>query len=140
MPPLSTGRIGRATSRNGLHWVREELGSLSEDMEGVSLGLNKESWWGFDTAHVGLGQVLLPMSTPAVMTEGGVYLMYYMGGSFEETKLTQYLEQELDGFEDATIQGMNMKIGVALSQDGKTFGRVEGTFLEFHTFKSYPRN
>ncbi len=109
-------------------------------MEGVSLGLNKESWWGFDTAHVGLGQVLLPMSTPAVMTEGGVYLMYYMGGSFEETKLTQYLEQELDGFEDATIQGMNMKIGVALSQDGKTFGRVEGTFLDFHTFKSYPRN
>lgn len=126
LPPLSTGRIGRATSRNGLHWVREELGSLSEDIEGVSLGLNKESWWGFDTAHVGLGQVLLPMSTPAVMTEGGVYLMYYMGGSFEETKLTQYLEQELDGFEDATIQGMNMKIGVALSQDGKTFGRVEG--------------
>ena len=140
LPPLSTGRIGRATSRNGLHWVREELGSLSEDIEGVSLGLNKESWWGFDTAHVGLGQVLLPMSTPAVMTEGGVYLMYYMGGSFEETKLTQYLEQELDGFEDATIQGMNMKIGVALSQDGKTFGRVEGMFLDFHIFKSYPRS
>jgi hypothetical protein len=69
LPPLSTGRIGRASSRNGLHWVREEVGSASEDVEGVSLGLNKESWWGFDTAHVGLGQVLLPMTTPAVMTE-----------------------------------------------------------------------
>ncbi len=69
LPPLSTGRIGRATSINGLHWVREGKGSASEDMTGVSLGLNKESWWGFDTAHVGLGQVLLPMSTPAVMTE-----------------------------------------------------------------------
>jgi hypothetical protein len=69
LPPLSTGRIGRATSINGLHWVREEKGSASEDMTGVSLGLNKESWWGFDTSHVGLGQVLLPMSTPAVMTD-----------------------------------------------------------------------
>lgn len=126
LPPLSTGRIGRATSRNGLHWVKEETGSASEDKVGVSLGLNKESWWSFDTAHVGLGQVLLPMSTPAVMTEGGVYLMYYMGGSFEETSITQYLGQEIKGSSAMTIQGMNMKIGVALSQDGVSFGRVEG--------------
>ena len=127
LPPLSTGRIGRATSRNGLHWERETVGSESEDIEGVSLGLNKESWWGFDTAHVGLGQVLLPMSTPAVMTEGGVYLMYYMGGSNEETKIGQYLERELPpDMADKMIAGMNMKIGVALSQDGMSFGRVEG--------------
>jgi predicted GH43/DUF377 family glycosyl hydrolase len=126
LPPLSTGRIGRATSRNGLHWEREEVGSASEDVVGVSLGLNKESWWGFDTAHVGLGQVLLPMSTPAIMTDGGVYLMYYMGGSFEETSIGQYLDKEVKGAEEMTIQGMNMKIGVALSQDGVAFGRVEG--------------
>jgi len=69
LPPLSTGRIGRATSRNGLHWERDEVGSASEDVTGVALGLNKESWWGFDTAHVGLGQVMLPMSTPAIMTD-----------------------------------------------------------------------
>ena len=101
-------------------------GSESEDVGGVSLGLNTESWWGFDTAHVGLGQVLLPMSTPAVMTEGGVYLMYYMGGSHEETAIGQYLDKEIPGIEDKTITGMNMKIGVALSQDGVSFGRVEG--------------
>lgn len=130
LPPLSTGRIGRATSRNGLHWKRNTVGSESEDMTGVSLGLNNESWWGFDTSHVGLGQVLLPMSTPAVMTEGGVYLMYYMGGNFEETKIGQYLENDKipEGMDldDAMITGMNMKIGVALSQDGISFGRVEG--------------
>lgn len=127
LPPLSTGRIGRATSRNGLHWERNMVGSESEDIVGVSLGLNKESWWGFDTAHVGLGQVLLPMTTPAVMTEGGVYLMYYMGGSYEETKIGQYIEKELpEGMADSMIEGMNMKIGVALSQDGISFGRVEG--------------
>eukprot|EP00977_Amphora_coffeiformis_P012236 scaffold3028_cov174-Amphora_coffeaeformis.AAC.8 len=127
IPPLSTGRIGRATSRNGLIWQKDKVGSASEDAPDVSLGLNKESWWGFDTAHVGLGNVLLPMSTPAVLTEGGVYIMYYMGGNFEEAPVADFTDKELpDAFKDAKIQGMSMKIGVAVSQDGKTWGRVEG--------------
>ena len=55
LPPLSTGRIGRATSRNGLVWTKCEVGSGSEASSppGVSLGLNEESWWNFDTSHVG---------------------------------------------------------------------------------------
>ena len=124
LPPLSTGRIGRATSKNGLLWKKDTIGSASEDIEGVALGLNAESWWGFDTAHAGLGSVLLPMSTPAVMTEGGVYLMYYMGGNFEETPIGDYVNKEMPA--DAKIKGMRMKIGVCVSQDGKTWGRVEG--------------
>jgi hypothetical protein len=124
LPNLSTGRIGRATSKNGLSWKRDTLGSNDVDMEGVSLGLNTESWWGFDTAHVGLGQVLLPMTTPAVMAEGGVYLMFFHGGSFDETPIGDYTDKEMPA--DAKIQGMKMKIGVALSQDGKTWGRIEG--------------
>ena len=124
LPPLSTGRIGRATSKNGLVWEKDTKGSSDADIEGVSLGLNEESWWGFDTAHVGLGSVLLPMTTPAVMTEGGIYLMYYFGGSYEETKINQYTTADLP--DDLKVQGMNMKIGVAVSQDGETWGRVEG--------------
>jgi hypothetical protein len=127
LPPLSTGRIGRATSRNGLVWKKDRAGSVSEDVSDVSLGLNQESWWGFDTAHVGLGNVLLPMSTPAVMTEGGVYIMYYMGGNFEEVSVADYTDKELpEALKDAKMKGMNMKIGVAVSQDGTTWGRVEG--------------
>ena len=127
IPPLSTGRIGRATSLNGLVWEKDTEGSASEDVEDVTLGLNQESWWGFDTAHVGLGNVLLPMTTPAVLTEGGVYIKYYFGGSFEEAPLADFTDKQLpESLKDATIQGMNMKIGVAVSQDGKTFGRVEG--------------
>lgn len=125
LPPLSSGRIGRATSRNGLVWEKDTKGSSDVDIEGVSLGLNQESWWGFDTAHVGLGSVLLPMTTPAVMTEGGIYLMYYFGGNFDETKINQYSNNP-DIPDDLMIQGMNMKIGVAVSQDGETWGRVEG--------------
>ncbi|CAB9498409.1 expressed unknown protein [Seminavis robusta] len=126
LPPLSTGRIGRATSRNGLHWVKDTQGSESEDMTGVSIGLNKESWWGFDTAHCGLGSVLLPMSTPAVLMDGGVYMQYYFGGSFDEAPIADFLENTPDAMKDATIKGMKMKIGVAVSQDGVSWGRVEG--------------
>jgi len=126
LPPLTTGRIGRATSNNGLHCEKTIEGNLSEDAPDVSLGLNRESWWGFDTAHVGLGQVLLPMSTPAVMTEGGVYLMYYMGGNYDKTSVSDYLEEVPDSAASATIKGMTLKIGIALSQDGKSWGRIEG--------------
>ncbi|KAL7465494.1 hypothetical protein ACHAXS_005814 [Conticribra weissflogii] len=128
LPPLSTGRIGRATSRNGLIWERDETGSFDADKPGVSLGLNTDSWWGFDTAHVGLGQVLLPMMSPSIRSEGGVYVMYYMGGSYEETKIVDYLDEEKKSRvpEGATIKGMKLKIGAAISQDGTTWGRVEG--------------
>ena len=125
LPPLSTGRIGRATSKNGLLWKKDTAGSASEDTSDCSLGLNLESWWSFDTAHVGLGSVLLPMSTPAVRTEGGVYLMYYFGGSFEETPLSEYVDSDKIPV-DAKIKGMKMRIGVCVSQDGITWGRVEG--------------
>lgn len=126
LPPLSTGRIGRATSKNGLVWVKDTKGSLSEDVDDVSLGLNKESWWGFDTAHVGLGQILLPMTTPAIMNDSGVYIMYYMGGNFEEQSVDTYMKNIPEGMEDYKVKGMNMKIGVAISQDGISWGRVEG--------------
>jgi len=134
LPPLSTGRIGRAISKNGLQWEKSsnfDLGaSRAEDTDDVSLGLNMESWWSFDTAHVGLGQVLLPMSNPAVITDGGVYLMYYMGGNLEETDLSLYMESSTTNNAapppETKIQGMKMRIGVALSQDGITWGRIEG--------------
>ena len=128
LPPLSTGRIGRATSRNGLIWERDETGSYDSDKEGVSLGLNTESWWGFDTAHIGLGQVLMPMVSPSIRSEGGVYVMYYMGGSHEETQIADYLDVEKSAQvpAGATIKGMKLKIGAAISQDGVTWGRIEG--------------
>ena len=72
LPPLSTGRVGRATSRNGLVWEKDTKGSVSEDITGVSLGLNTAEWWGFDTSHVGLGNVLLPMTTPGTTIAKGL--------------------------------------------------------------------
>ncbi len=54
--------------------------------------------------------------------------MYYMGGSYEETKIAAYLDDDKRDMVpgDATIKGMKLKIGAAISQDGITWGRVEG--------------
>jgi hypothetical protein len=65
------------------------------------------------------------------MTEGGIYIMYYMGGSFEETPLGDYMDVDVieslpEAAKQAKIAGMKMKIGVAVSQDGISWGRVEG--------------
>jgi len=125
-PPLSTGRIGKATSLNGLQWSKITEGSASEDTSDVTLGLNKESWWGFDTGHVGLGQVLLPMSLPSVISEGGVYIMYFMGGNLEELPASEFMSEVPENMSDQKVKGMRMKVGVAISQDGTTFGRIEG--------------
>ena len=53
--------------------------------------------------------------------------MYYMGGCHQERPIGEFVERKLpETMKDATIKGMSMKIGVAVSQDGITWGRVEG--------------
>jgi hypothetical protein len=140
LPPLSTGRIGRATSRNGLSWRRDDEGSADSERLGTVLGLNAESWYGFDTSHVGLGQVMIPMTTPTIRSEGGVYVMYYMGGNFERSNVVSYLPPKSGSSDDngvvggpmipeedaSELRGVKMRIGAAISQDGITWGRVEG--------------
>lgn len=53
------------------------------------LDINTEQWWGFDTAHVGLGDVNLALSN-RVATDSSVYFMYYFGGNRESTDLMEY--------------------------------------------------
>jgi len=124
LAPLSTGQIGYATSRNGLHW--EKCSTIPDD-EKLCLGMNDEDWWTFDTAHVGLGQVLQPTaSSQAMQTDTGVYMMYYMGGNKEEIPISNYISNS--NLSDQKIMGMNMCIGIAISQDGIHWGRIEGDY------------
>jgi len=121
LAPLSTGNIGYATSRNGLHWEKV----IEDGEQKLCLAINVDEWWGFDTKHVGLGQVLQPTaSSRAMQTDVGVYMMYYMGGNGEETSMSDYIASS-DIAEDK-IMGMNMCIGIAISQDGVHWGRIEG--------------
>jgi len=109
---LSTGRIFRATSTDGFTWEKEEgVGTF-----GSSLDVNIDEWWGFDTAHVGLGDVRLGDSGKVMTTGGGVYTMYYFGGTYETGGDDQ----------DDKVAGLDLRVGVALSQDGMNWSRLEG--------------
>jgi hypothetical protein len=54
---LSTGRIGLATSNDGLEWKIK----AGNEHKGCVLDVSKE-WWTFDTAHVGLGDIIVGSS------------------------------------------------------------------------------
>ena len=67
LPPLSTGRIGRATSRNGVVWTKCPLGSGDEahSPPGVSLGLNSLALLSFVTLKLAKSAVWPAMAKAA---------------------------------------------------------------------------
>ncbi|CAM9333272.1 unnamed protein product [Choristocarpus tenellus] len=121
---IGTGRIGRAESSDGIHWIRTP-GQMT--LNSV-VDVNTDQWWGFDTAHVGLGDVNLGASRK-VQTDASVYFMYYFGGNFEETDVEKEFgltKSPRSGSDASTSKGVRMRIGMALSQDGVNWSRVEG--------------
>ncbi|CAM9580893.1 unnamed protein product [Discosporangium mesarthrocarpum] len=121
---IGTGRIGRADSSDGVHWTRTP-GQMS--LNSV-LDLNTEQWWGFDTAHIGLGDVNLGASS-RVQSDSSLYFMYYFGGNFEETDVVKEYglkKPPSGGNTTSPPKGVKMRIGMALSQDGINWSRVEG--------------
>eukprot|EP00904_Undaria_pinnatifida_P003951 jgi/Undpi1/13557/HiC_scaffold_8.g03216.m1 len=123
---IGTGRIGRAESSDGLTWRRTpgQMPLMSV------MDKNTEQWWGFDTAHVGLGDINLGASR-RVVTESSVYFMYYFGGDYEETDVQAEFGMSNPttsggGGGNAPPKGVRLRIGVALSQDGVNWCRVEG--------------
>jgi hypothetical protein len=72
---------------------------------------------------------MMHMTTTTLCSEVGVYVMYYMGGGFEEMGVKQYVEDEAKAaslLEGATLKGMKFRIGTSISQDGVTWGCVQG--------------
>jgi hypothetical protein len=86
---------------------------------------NKENggdWFFFDSEHVGLGDIIQPgesaMSKFAIQDDRA-FLMYIFGGCSDEVTL--------DGPNGpAVVKGVKMEIGVAVSQDGAHWSRIEG--------------
>lgn len=111
--PIATGCVGLAQSKDGIVWER-----LAGDEPGGScLAPNDESPWAFDTTHVGVGDVHLP---ERVQSKAGPYRMYYFGGDANEPPQGSPAP--------AGIVGTAMSIGVALSNDGVHWERVEGSY------------
>jgi len=113
---LSTGRIAFASSKDGLRdW------KLHEDSP--VMGPNKEQgdWFYFDSDHVGVGDVIRPGSvttTDKFASSSGLYLMYIFGGNGESLTLP--------GPPERKVKGSKIEVGIAVSQDGAHWSRIEG--------------
>ncbi|KAL3149569.1 hypothetical protein ABBQ32_002346 [Trebouxia sp. C0010 RCD-2024] len=139
----SSGSTGVATSSNGVDWERLPSAPSASPSATAAQDQNKkdqklapqgkgcvmepgQDWWTFDTCHMAVSDVQI-LSNNAVATGVGVYWMFYAGGSFEEV-LTP---QGIPGLQPhTTVEGLRMRPGLAMSQDGLNWARIEG---EHHT-------
>ena len=132
----SSGSIGLAISEDGLNWSRGV-----DNIEG-SMGERKardvgrimkpnQDWWTHDTAHMSVSDVQL-LSTGAVSGEpGGVYWCFYSGGDFEEVAVPDGINAQTRSAPNIErLEGLRVRPGLAMSQDGRNFARIEG---EHHT-------
>jgi len=98
---LPTGRVGLATSRDGLAWERVRgpltLGSVLEPHADTAR---------FDSGHVGVSDVA---------ERDGLYWMWYFGGDQSRTKLGSF-----------EVKGLQLRPGCAVSGDGLNWVRLEG--------------
>jgi hypothetical protein len=98
---LPTGRIGLATSTDGLRWERvpgpATLGAVFDPHPDPAR---------FDSSHVGIGDI---------WREGDLYWMWYFGG-----------DHSLQKIGPMEIKGFPMASGGAVSRDGLHWQRLEG--------------
>lgn len=103
-PMFGTGRIGLATSLNGIDWERAQgsagLGSVFAPSEDAA---------DFDSLHLGLTDV---------SRDAGAWLMWYFGGDRE----LRHCESEKIG----ALAGLGLRCGLARSTDGVHWQRLRG--------------
>lgn len=126
--------IGLAISSNGIHWERGKGPVKSSDDVGLVLNCSKD-WWAFDTLSIRPSEVVI-MSSPKVRASSAVYWLYYTGFSPEKVNFVDNdsLDFNLENperFHIGKFRGENGKIfkslpGLAISQDGRHWARIEG--------------
>lgn len=130
----SSGSIGLAVSSDGLRWSRGHSNIEGSRGEGRASDVGRimqpnEDWWTHDTCHMSVSDVQL-LSTSAVSAEpGGVYWCFYGGGDFEEVAVPEGMGSS-DDDNISLVEGLRVRPGLAMSQDGRNFARIEG---EHHT-------
>ncbi|KAG6508844.1 uncharacterized protein LOC121982181 [Zingiber officinale] len=110
--------IGIAVSEDGIEWKRATGAVASGDDVGQVM-LPNSDWWAFDTAGVRPSDVLI-MSSEKITTPGAVYWLYYTGFSQEK------LEIASEGAASRSLPRSVSLPGLAISQDGRYWARIEG--------------
>ncbi|KAK7309814.1 hypothetical protein RJT34_06855 [Clitoria ternatea] len=135
----SSDLIGLAISSNGVHWERGGGPARSSSDVGFVMNCGKD-WWAFDTNGIRPSEMVI-MSSSRVRASSAVYWLYYTGYSSERVEFSdQSLEFNLENPDRCSINddGLNCgngKVfkslpGLAISQDGRHWARIEG---EHHT-------
>ncbi|MDG2244305.1 MAG: hypothetical protein P8L66_12535 [Rhodospirillaceae bacterium] len=100
---LPTGRVGLATSDDGIHWKRVRgpgvMGSVLDPHTDPKR---------FDSSHVGVNDVYI---------DNGLYWMWYFGG-----------DQAINNVRGFDVKGFPMRSGAAISRDGIHWTRIEGPY------------
>lgn len=109
---MATGSVYFMTSKDGVtNWQHHPDSPI--------LKPSKEAgdWWWYDAEHIGLGDVLMPGTNAQskFRSANTIYIMYTFGGNSESIDM-----------EGKPIKGLKIEIGVAVSQDGIHWSKVEG--------------
>ncbi|KAI3438045.1 hypothetical protein D9Q98_000488 [Chlorella vulgaris] len=130
----SSGSIGLAVSSDGINWQRGSgmvegaRGPQRAQDVGKVLAPNGDWWW-FDTCHMNVADVQI-LSSSSVSSGTGVYWMFYSGGSYEQVALPAGMAQASQAAEGGDLEGLRLRPGLAMSQDGRNWARIES---EHHT-------
>lgn len=123
--------IGLAVSSNGVHWERG-VGPVQSSRDVGSVMSCGKDWWAFDTLSIRPSEVVI-MSSSKVRASSAVYWMYYTGFGSEEVEISQdslgYSFENPERFfgeiEDKKEIHKSLP-GLAISQDGRYWARIEG--------------
>ncbi|KAJ4711386.1 Glycosyl hydrolase, five-bladed beta-propellor domain containing protein [Melia azedarach] len=129
--------VGLAISSNGIHWERGKGPVRASDDVGLVMNCGKD-WWSFDTLSIRPSEVVI-MSSAKVRASSAVYWLYYTGYSAEKVNLFDCDSSELNlqnpdrlrirnlsGENDASEKVFKSLPGLAISQDGRHWARIEG--------------
>lgn len=128
----SSESIGLAVSSNGIHWARGGDTVRSCADAGMVMSC-RNSWWAFDTESIRPSEMVI-MSSPMY---SAVYWLYYTGYSSDEIDLSgvptisfgnpeRYSGDGDDNGKSAVGKIHKSLPGLACSQDGRHWARIEG--------------
>lgn len=128
----ASGSIGLAVSTDGVNWSRGRgavegaRGAARAADVGRVLAPN-EDWWWHDTCHMHVSDVQI-LSNGSVEGGTGVYWCFYSGGNYEEGDVPPSMvstDEDVLASPASKREGITLRPGLAMSQDGRNFARIE---------------
>ncbi|KAF3784583.1 hypothetical protein EJ110_NYTH24138 [Nymphaea thermarum] len=125
--------VGLTVSSNGIHWERGPASAKTAQDVGQVMRCSND-WWAFDTQSIRPSDVLI-MSSSKIRASSGVYWLYYTGFSSETVEVSGYPRLPIQNPDRNYVEALGYDTkgvvykslpGLAISQDGRHWARIEG--------------